>query len=491
MASKLIQLNDAAQMLGVSSGELTEMRSSGEIHGYRDGSSWKFKIEEIKRFADDRGIVLGKGSSLELPAAAKNDDDLDDLLVGVEEDADDDVGSVLVSEEELGHSGETTSSTIIGKEESLDDSDLGLAESGMELAEGGSDTPLTDEAVSDLTLADGVTSDLQLIEGTSDPLMPTTSSTELGLGDGEGSQVELEEAVRDTDLELVAGGSDPFPTGSEGKSDTDKLLETESATGSDLELAVDSALTLSDEDDDDLSLSPGSVIDLSEDEDDDLVLSSSGAGSDLTLGAGDSGINLSPTDSGLSLEEEPLDLGGSSVEQLELPEDDDMISLEEDIGDPDAATQLKADDEFLLTPVEEADDESSGSQVIALDEDSAVYDADAQTMLGAAAPALAPIDQQQPLVAADAEMFGDGVEGAAGDQVAQPLTQQVGVPTESLPESKYSVWNVLSLLVIMVFLGATGIFVVDLMKNVFGADVDSGPANALMDKIVKAAGMKP
>src|SRR5205085_1588749 len=47
---------------------------------------------------------------------------------------------------------------------------------------------------------------------------------------------------------------------------------------------------------------------------------SSGKGSDVTLGSGDSGINLSPSDSGLSLEQEPLDLGGSGVESLELPE---------------------------------------------------------------------------------------------------------------------------------------------------------------------------
>ena len=113
MASKLIQLNEAAQMLGVSPEELTEMRSSGEIHGYRDGSSWKFKAEEVERVATDRGVVLGKSSSLDLTAATKNDDDLDNLLVGVEEDSDDDVGSVLVSEEELGHSGEATSSTLM------------------------------------------------------------------------------------------------------------------------------------------------------------------------------------------------------------------------------------------------------------------------------------------------------------------------------------------------------------------------------------------
>ena len=47
----------------------------------------------------------------------------------------------------------------------------------------------------------------------------------------------------------------------------------------------------------------------------------------------------------------------------------------------------------------------------------AVYDADAQTMLGGA-PSLQPM--QQPLIAEDADMMGMGVEGAAGAQAAQP-----------------------------------------------------------------------
>ena len=90
--------------------------------------------------------------------------------------------------------------------------------------------------------------------------------------------------------------------------------------------------------------------------DDELVLGgSSGAGSDVTLG-GDSGISLvDPADSGLSLEE-PLDLAAAGDESLELGEDN-MISLADEAIDHDAATQLKSDDDFLLTPAVEAGDE--------------------------------------------------------------------------------------------------------------------------------------
>ena len=44
-----VSLDEAAKILGIPPDELVEMRSRGEIFGYRDGSSWKFKTEEIER----------------------------------------------------------------------------------------------------------------------------------------------------------------------------------------------------------------------------------------------------------------------------------------------------------------------------------------------------------------------------------------------------------------------------------------------------------
>ena len=129
----------------------------------------------------------------------------------------------------------------------------------------------------------------------------------------------------------------------------------------------------------------GSAIDLSGKglEDDDLVLGGSDKGSDVTIG-GDSGISLvDPADSGLSLEQ-PLDLGGAGEESLELGEDD-MLAPGEAGGSSPA--QVKTDDDFLLTPLEETSDteeSESGSQVIALDTEGD----EAATMLGDAAGAV-------------------------------------------------------------------------------------------------------
>ncbi|MCR9291938.1 MAG: helix-turn-helix domain-containing protein, partial [bacterium] len=47
--SNFVPLEEAAKKLGVSSEEVVEMISRREIFGYRDGTSWKFKPEEIQR----------------------------------------------------------------------------------------------------------------------------------------------------------------------------------------------------------------------------------------------------------------------------------------------------------------------------------------------------------------------------------------------------------------------------------------------------------
>ena len=49
MAGKFVDLNEAAKMIGVNSESLVEMRSKGTIFGYRDGASWKFKVDEVER----------------------------------------------------------------------------------------------------------------------------------------------------------------------------------------------------------------------------------------------------------------------------------------------------------------------------------------------------------------------------------------------------------------------------------------------------------
>src|SRR5687767_9301165 len=147
MAGKFVDLKEAATMIGVAPDELIEMRSNGDIFGYRDGASWKFKTEEVERVIRERGVeARGGGDSSILNA---NDDDFDNMITGLSskilaEKAQEEPGSVLISEQELGVSAKGKS-TIIGptkggkSEDKAGDSDLRLAGDSDKDIKGGSD----------------------------------------------------------------------------------------------------------------------------------------------------------------------------------------------------------------------------------------------------------------------------------------------------------------------------------------------------------------
>ena len=381
MASKFVELSEAAKQLGITADELNDARNAGEVHGFRDGSSWKFKPQELERFAEERGVSLDAG------------DNFDDLL----DDLDIDGGggsSVLVSDEALGAGQESLSSTIIGE------NSAGAADSDLRLV------PAEDE----------------------------------------GDDISLDDDDDDLQLEPLAD-----------------------STGSDL--------TLDDADDDELSLEPATgtgelgaasdELDLDGLDDDDLTVDI-GGGSDVTLGTGDRGINLaSPADSGLSLEEEPLEIG-SSASGLELPEDDEVISLGAEAG-PDDATQLKQEDEFLLSADETDDDggdESSGSQVIDLEDSAAFEDSGDGAGLTPAGGGLEAELQSQ----------AGGVDPSMG--LGQPAPTYGGSP-----ETPYSIWNVTALMFILLLLSVSGIVMIDLIRSLYTwegeSTISSGLASAI------------
>ena len=55
MAKKLIDQDEAAKILGLSTDQLTELRERFEISGYRDGSGWKFKQDDVEKLVQIRG----------------------------------------------------------------------------------------------------------------------------------------------------------------------------------------------------------------------------------------------------------------------------------------------------------------------------------------------------------------------------------------------------------------------------------------------------
>jgi hypothetical protein len=222
-------------------------------------------------------------------------------------------------------------------------------------------------------------------------------------------------------------------------------------------------------------------------EDDDLVLGGSGIGSDVSIG-GDSGISLvDPADTGISLEQ-PLDLGGASAESLELSEND-LLTAGETGGD--ASGGLKTDDDFLLTPMEEAadtDDSGSGSQVIALD-----TEADEQAgMIGGASGSTMAAMLDEDFTAQPALDMGLGAPMTGGPllgpQPGQPGGLAESVPTvqlaPTLAEASYSRWQIAGLAVCAVFLMVCGMMMYDHLRNMWSWDGPYAINSWLMDTIL-------
>ncbi len=307
--SNLIPLDKAAQMLGLDTKALNNLRLQNDILGVREGSVWKFKLDELRRYAEENNVKLKLGG---VPGAKGDvDDDLDFEMSS---------GSINM---------EADSDDFIMKDSSSVDLSGEMEEDSSELRFGSSDIAL---AAGDDKVLDSKT-----------PKSDSPSDTG----------------------KLLAGSRGP----------EDQML---SERGS-----------LLDDDSDEMD---------SDFEDSDLVLDESDSSDKVSLEANDSGINLSPTDSGISLEEQPLELGGSDIDSLELPDDDDAISLE-DAGELGGPSDLRAEDDFNLTPsFDSGEDESSGSQVIALEDSELFTDDSAPTMLSdadvAGQPQLIPDDSR-------------------------------------------------------------------------------------------------
>ena len=459
MAGKYIELKQAAAMLGVSTDELNDMRLSGEISGVRDGSSWKFKSDELERVAEERGVSRGGESG---PA-----DDLD---------------------LELGTPGTGASSDLhLDLEQEQEDTDdsptaIGKAVDAEALGGGGSDLQLGDSKKPSAGAAP---------KTAEKPAAKSASASDLGFDLDSESDIRLVTDDTGSEVNLVAGGSDDVLGG------TDVGLDSGGAGTGDLDLEgsdlnLDSDISLESEakpaakkptagkpaaskaPDSDVTI--GESEDIALDEDDELVLD---GGSDAGRGAGDTGIGLaSPSDSGLNLEEEPLDLAGSSVSSLELPEDEDLLDLEDLEAEP-AAAPVQADEDFQLAPSAalQEDEEDSGSQVIALEDSSAF-----------GVPLEGGLEGAEAVLGEEAQ--ADEITGALEEREAAPVTQPT-VQLAAAQDLPYSIWNVLSLLAIVVVLAVTGMLMTDLVRNMWTWDETFTASTPIMDVMVRMFGLQP
>ncbi len=582
-----LSLEEAARKLGIPTDRLVELRSQGQVRGFRDGASWKFPEDAIAQLADDLGDELAGGSG------------------------------VLVSESEVGSAISQSGSNIIGGDGPPVDegsgSDLEIGSESLQPGSGGSDVNLiaaqgegsdvaviasdadllNDSGGSDLLEIDS--EDLQLdpavmndsarldlaIEpnaGSTGPITdqelkeiseshPDVLSPEadagagIGSGSGSGSMLDLggesddiplktesdlsfsglgpdddsDEAViggDDDDSALEVLGSDLQPGGSQlssagasslelmdelnepgeidmasiGRSadvlseldllsaeqqgsgiitgDSENLLASSSGLGSsigaedfkdsDLE-GLDDALA----DDDDLIIA---------DDDDDLVISN--AGSDISV-AGDSGINLmSPSDSGLSLESEPLDLAGSSISALDLgAELSEGGSSGSGVGSGSGGgsgsmVDFQADEEFQLSPsgVGLDADIESGSQVIEVEDSEAIGEA---VEFGDDAFGDDGFAEVEPM-GGDALALDEDAEAVSIDDSASPAMGRA--PISGAYEVPFTLFQCVTLMLILCILSMGGMLMTDLVRNMWTYTEPSAPVSSLTDSLVGIMG---
>ena len=538
MEQKFVKFEDAIEKLGISGDQLNDLRERGQLRAYRDGSSWKFRSDEITKMCEegipeppppsDIGLVpdedLVAAEPLELEtddelALAQDDDseisqsedesaldaevgDTDPLPSGSELELDeledtvtagtsdlmlegvdppsDPSDSILLSEEELGESVGPNASTIIGKSELEDeDADLELAldddvhsdQSDVKLA-----SPGASDVLSSKVAGSGVLDSKEVGSGGGSDAFEDLEELEIDLA-AESSRVlapeDVERAQRAAS-EMVA----PDKEDSDLRLDDDSELVDESNMGStDVPLLdPEGEPEMADE-------GSGSEIELSGD--DDLVLSDSG-GSDITLEGSDSGINLvSPADSGLALDDIPLDIGGSAIlSSLSLGGDSDPeISL---VGDSQLGSEepaaLQTDDDFQLTPLSEAGQEAEGdssSQVIALDAEI--------EELGEAA-----VEQFDDV--ALSEEAGEGVVLSEDFGAAPAGDLGVGYAPSAAPaaasmEMPYTVPNILLLFSATVLLLLLGVMMLDMVWSIWSWQEPYTISSSLLDALLGIFGM--
>ena len=480
--SKLIPMDEAANILGMTVEQLTELRSNNEIFGYRDGANWKFKMSELERVAGELDIKLN------ISDAAKVADDLSESF---------DIDLALDSGIDLVTDDSSSSGGLI---EDLDSAEY-MEDSSVEIQSPLSNKLSLEDSQDSINL-DGDQNEINLADsgllkkGTSKALDKDSGALRL---EDSGDNMPSDDNVLDGDEELSFGSSslslasesskklagdsanllDDEPEKGESSSDTGKMLG--GGNEDDLLLSEDDLFS------DELSLSDSASFEdsaeLSSDfEDSDLVLDDSDSSSEIMLEANESGINLSPNESGIAFGDEPLELGGSDIDSLELPEDDDMIVLE-NAADPDAATMMQEDD-FNLTPLEAAmdEDDSSGSQVIAL-EDSEIYaDDSAATILGES-------DDfgSQPAMLDDAG-FDSGMGYDDGSMGGMLVPGGAAIGPAVLPEAPYSLYQVLGLGLVTTLLLMGGMVAYNLVQNMWLPE-NEVIGNSVLTFFLKLVGM--
>lgn len=385
MAKKYLSLDEAAQLLGIAKDQLVRFREQGEIRGFADRGSWKFREEDVEEFlrtrqtdsspdfpiiADDESSVLDDDHSDDL---SSSDSDVrlyfDESLFADDEE---DLKKLKDSDSDVQLTGDSGPKLETDSGENLQKT--GTWEPTINLTDSDSDVKLVGARTdADIDLAD-LAQTTQMSDSTD---MPTPPESGVLLSDSD-SDVRLAEKVSsddededdsgislfedldsDSDVKLTGldglfgpdSDSDVQLSGGLNRTDSDIRLIDEPLPG--LDKPKDKADRLLAPDDSDLKLiDSGSRV--RKDEDDDSGITLESQGSSLALEADESGISLE-IDSGISLEADDSGISLESFDSGASLDDDSGISLDGsdsgislDLGD-DSGISLGDEDQMGRT----------------------------------------------------------------------------------------------------------------------------------------------
>jgi excisionase family DNA binding protein len=456
MASKYLNIEEAVELLGIPQEEITRLRESGELRGFADRGTWKFRTEDIEEFARSRQADSSEDGGLgadELPLA---DDDFDALGTT----------SLLDDDDEVSADQPTLLQGAVDDEPllSVDDEPLLSIDDASD-----SDVRLVlDDDLEPLDVSES-DSDVRLVLDDEPGLAESDSEVQL-VADPVDVEDVNEMAGSDSDVKLVAAAA-LDATALETPRGVDDLDMTEIAEGSGLglELAADSGISL--------EAVAESGISLEGADESGISLEPSGSGVELgDVTIADSGIALD-LDEGSGI---ALDLDEKTDEtQLEVPAlVDDGTNFEMAGAGQDADEETGTDTSVLLFDDEEDADDYSAT-VVKKSDDADIFDE------------FGDIGDDDDLDVVD-DIFGEDDEledldvfDADDDVFDDEEQDDYAVPVERMVASVEQEWGVgtfLSLLTATGLMLVCGMVLFELVKSIWSAE-DPGFSGGLIDTV--------
>ncbi len=541
---KYLSLDEAAQQLGLRNDELNRLREKGEVRGFADRGTWKFKVEDIEELGRSRQA----DSSPEVPMY--RDSNLSDSSTGLgSPDSAFALGgdsAMVLDDDEVAED-----PTVIRKSRdplSSSDSDvrlvfdepmvIGPTESGpLKMMESDSDVRLVgnllpeSDSDSDVKLVgDDLDSDSDVKLVGAETINDISLSRNVAAQKGSDSDIRLVPPDSDSDVKLVGGepdsDSDVKLVSSDPGSDSDvKVIKSSDTSDSDVQLlgAADSSIALDFTPDDSESASvlseesgialggdsammlatesgftlegpSDSGIAMSAEADEGITLDTGTNDSGISLGTSDSGISLSLGDSGISLE--PVGDSGISLEDSgDFSGTIPMMDVAKDLDSvPETKFEIPAirDDSAFELRIDDEGNSGESTQVLNLQDsgeatlDDAVFDVDDgdadSNMSGDDDDLEVSDDAFADDDADDMEVFGADDDAFAGDD-GGGAARPLGARAGVAYEHDWSTGTVVMLCCSTLLLSLCMFLMFDLVKTMWVSQPGTPVASALLETL--------